>query len=338
MQPSQNAHSVTGVLQDEKKTDSVSDKQVGVSGRHRADEQWRPAEFKRGAAKFKDPGVYLDGVPVGVLRFGELPIPLEPVWLEKKAGVPYRKGQAGGPYRMVKQRHYRFVDYFRAVGVPVDKLQEMHIYGGNRRARAIVITGKELRSKELLFRFSSRVRGKVLPRCPSDLQDGLCPDHLKAVALYIRKKPPSRVEGGFQQDGKWIHGIPYYGDPLRGGVRVYLDGPLKATIKRNKLLDETLRVSKEDGTIHWKLFGVLESLGVKTSHVKEAWVIHKDKRTQKLDREFLLSATFVASSQGKGQILLGPDKIPTQALALHSKPIRVRDLPVLTAREKLHAR
>src|SRR5262245_33928224 len=31
------------------------------------------AEFKKGASKWKDTGIYIDGKPVGVLNWGELP-------------------------------------------------------------------------------------------------------------------------------------------------------------------------------------------------------------------------------------------------------------------------
>src|SRR5438309_1851973 len=45
---------------------------------------WVPAEFKNGKARWKDTGVYLDGKPVGMLSFGELPFALLPVWIEEE--------------------------------------------------------------------------------------------------------------------------------------------------------------------------------------------------------------------------------------------------------------
>src|SRR5262245_42357559 len=48
------------------------------------DSEWVPAEFKSGAARWKDVGVYLDGKPISFLTFGELPITLKPIWLKVK--------------------------------------------------------------------------------------------------------------------------------------------------------------------------------------------------------------------------------------------------------------
>ena len=50
---------------------------------------WIPAEFNEGRKKFKDPGVYLDGKPIGMLHFAELPVPLAPVWKEKRKNVAF---------------------------------------------------------------------------------------------------------------------------------------------------------------------------------------------------------------------------------------------------------
>ena len=87
-----------------------------------------------GMERYKDPTVYVDGKPTGVLRFGELPVTLKPVWKEEKAAVPFKKGDKGPRFRIVKERRYRFSDYFRELGVDVDKITEVHLYGGNQKA------------------------------------------------------------------------------------------------------------------------------------------------------------------------------------------------------------
>src|SRR5438128_146882 len=55
-------------------------------------EEWVPAEFKKGASRWKDTGVYLDGQPLGVLSFGELPVRLKPVWVEESISAEKRIG------------------------------------------------------------------------------------------------------------------------------------------------------------------------------------------------------------------------------------------------------
>ena len=186
---------------------------------------------------------------------------------------------------------------------------------------------------DLTFRFGSDVHGKPIPMCSNQIGVGKCPDQLAAVAVYEKKKPPIRRDGSFFLDGKKITGIPYYGDPLRGGVRVYSDNRLVTTIKRKKLTDKTLLASKDGDVSTWKLFPVLAAQGVATAKVKEAWLIFDDKRTQKISGKDLSSATFVASSQGRGEILIGPKKLRAQAIALHSKPVNKNDIPTYTKRE-----
>src|SRR5690606_16084576 len=48
------------------------------------DAEWVPAEHKKGAARWKDVGVYVDGKPISFLTFGELPITLQPTWVKDK--------------------------------------------------------------------------------------------------------------------------------------------------------------------------------------------------------------------------------------------------------------
>ncbi len=85
-----------------------------------------------GMERFKDPGVYIDGKPASVLRFGELPHTLKPVWIEERAAAPFKKGDKGPRHLIVKSRRYRFSEYFQSLGVDLDKVKELHMYGGNQ--------------------------------------------------------------------------------------------------------------------------------------------------------------------------------------------------------------
>ena len=53
-----------------------------------------------GMERFKEPGVYVDGKPLGVLKFGELPEPLAPVWFEERAAVSFKAGDKVHKARM----------------------------------------------------------------------------------------------------------------------------------------------------------------------------------------------------------------------------------------------
>ncbi len=287
-----------------------------------------------GMERFKEPGVYIDGKPLGALTFGELPVPLEPVWFEERAAIPFKPGHKGPKYRIAKQRRYRYSDYLTAMGVDLAKVKEMHIYGGNQRAAAVVISGDKVRDeKEFLFRFGGGIWGKPLPACPAGVGDGKCPDQIGTIVVYVEKDPPVRKGGHFYFEGKKIDGIPYFGKPMRGGVRVYLDGPLAATIKRNKLKSSGLSSTGGEGKESYKLFEFLKSQGVDTNVVQEAWLVQYDRRVKKLSRTELLDIRFRAGPAGSGEILVGEDETETHSIALHTKPLAPEDLPVLLKEE-----
>ncbi len=277
---------------------------------------------KSGAARWKDTGVYVDGQPVGVLSFGELPVTLQPVWKQQQASAPKRPHSDDPGYRIVKQRYYRFTDYLTALGVDLRKVKELHVYGPHI-SEAIVVSGAELRArgKDFLFHFGGEVWGKPIPLVPRAFGNGKSPDKITGVMVYIDKAPPKLVYNeGMELDGQPVDGIPYYGEPMRGGIRIYLDDRLATVIKR-RLLD----ASKP----RWKLFDFLAAQGIDTSRITEAWLIRDERRREKIGRAELEAATFESSPAARGQILIGDAKIPASALALHSRPVRDDQLPTI---------
>lgn len=287
-----------------------------------------PAEFKTGAARWKDTIVYVDGRPRGVLTFGELPVPLPVYWAEEKTSAEMDSPDDPG-YVIVKRRRYRFVDYLPAIGVDLKQVKALHIYGP-KVTDSLVATGEELRSKagrEVLFRFGGEVLGKALPNAPEDFGNGRTPDKISAVMVYLKRRPPTLVPNdGFFLDGEEVIGVPYYGEPLRGGVRVYLDNAMVAVIKRQELAAEKAE-TLPDGTLRWKLAEFLAGAGVSLDGVQQGWIIYNDRRTLALGHDELASSTFEASPQAKGEVVLGAGKLRAQAIALHTKPISEADLP-----------
>lgn len=287
-----------------------------------------------GMDKYKDPGIYVDGVPVAVLKFGELPVPLEPTWIEERAAVPYKAGTDQPKFKIIKERRYKFRDYFEALGIDVSKIKEMHLYGGNKHAAAVVISGDTLRkSDDFLFRFGGAIWGKPLPSCPGNMGDGKCPDQLSALTLYLDKAPPVRKGGHFYFGEELVKGIPYYGEALRGGVRVYLDGPLAAVVKRNKLKASKLEPVGDPSLNKYSLVAFLKSQSVDTDKVQEAWLIAYERRIKKLSRAEFLKTTFSAGEAGSGEILVGDSSSATHSISLHTKPVPDEHMPVLLPEE-----
>jgi hypothetical protein len=135
-------------------------------------------------------------------------------------------------------------------------------------------------------------------------------------------------------NGEIVTGVPYYGEPMRGGVRVYHDDKLATVIKRRLLDDPKIVEKAADGPGRWKLFAFLEAQGIDTKRIAEAWIIRGERRAEKLPREELAGVTFEAGAQGKGEIQIGKNALSANALALHSKPLRPDQLPQILPGEE----
>ena len=324
MNPSTTANTTTTPTTPEK----VEDTKKG----DKKDQEWVPAEFKSGAARWKDTGVYLDGKPIAFLTWGELPIGLQPVWLKDRVSANKRPGTKDLGWRWAQQRFYRFTDYLTALGIDISKVKEIHVYGP-RFSESIVASGKDLQSplaKDFLFRFGSNVAGKAIPKVPEDFASGRAPDKITGVMIYMEKEPPKLTPDGFVLNGNIEPGVPYFGEPIRGGIRIYLDNRYAAMIKRQEL-DPKKAEKAPNGELQWKLNDLLTEQGVDTSKVAEVWIIRDERRTEKFAGSDLATMTFQASQQAKGGVLLTDKLLRTNAIALHSKPLEPSQLPTVTS-------
>jgi hypothetical protein len=300
------------------------------------DSDWTPAEFKQGMARWKDVGVYLDGKPIAFMTFGELPITLKPTWVKDKVSQDKPPGCPECPaWKWSKQRFYKFTDYLKALGVDIRKIKVMHVYGP-RLSQSIVVTGKDLQSKRadgFMFRFGMDVAGKALPWNPEGFGNGKTPDKISGVMIYIDRKAPTVTRDGIELDGVPQNGVPYYGDPIRGGIRVYIDDKLAAIIKRQEL-DPKKATTNPSGELEWNFGEFLKSKGVDASKVVEGWLIRDERRKDKVAFADLAKMSFSASSQAKGGVLLGEKQLRANAIALHTRPIKDDELPVILPEEE----
>ena len=297
-----------------------------------------PAEFKNGAARWKDTGVYVDGKPIGFIQFGELPIGLKPTWIkdkvsaEKPPDCPIEKCPG---WKWSQQRWYKFTDYLKAVGVDVHKVKMLHVYGP-KLSQTIAVSGKDLLSPaadEFLFRFGTQVGGKPIPHEPPNFGNGKQPDKMSSVMIYIDKKAPTVTRDGIELDGVDQEGVPYYGEPIRGGVRIYLDDKLVAIMKRQDL-DVKKATKTPDGELHWKLHDFLAGAGVDTSKVVEGWVIRDERRKEKYAWPEMDAMSFTAGSKAHGGMNLGPNDVLANAIALHTHALTPDELPKIMPDEE----
>jgi len=287
----------------------------------------------QGLNKWRDVGVYVDGRPVGVVDFGELPIGLKPTWVVEEHSIEFDYGYKGPRTSKSYARRYRMTDYLKALGVDVARIKEIQVMGP-KTTTVIIASGKELRSKKgegFMFRFGAITGGKPIPVVPEDFGNGVMPDKMGAVFVYIDKKPPTlNPEEGLMLDGKLVDGVPYYGDPMKGGVRVYVDDRLSVALKHQSL-EEIPADTGPDGQKRWKLASVLKQSGVDLSKVVEVWAIANERRTHKWTRAELDSLTFVEGE--KDHLLI--DGVKTVALALHSHALTPDELPQIRPEEAL---
>jgi hypothetical protein len=289
-----------------------------------------------GGKKWRDTGVYVDGKPLGVLSFGELPIRLKPIFVEEKHSAEIEPGSHSPGYELVKERRYRFSDLVVALGVKLTDVKEIHVMGP-KFSEVVIATGAELRSKlgeKFMFRFGGQVGGKAIPLVPRHFGNEMKPDKIAAVMIYVKQRPPVLVpDEGLALDGKMIEGIPYYGDqPLRGGVRVYQDDLFVFQIKR-PLLRQTEAIESPDGVKRWKLWTLLAPR-IDPSKAVEAWLIRDERRRDKLTRAELESITFEMGEKEQNKILLGDRKIPASAIAIHSHALSADELPQVLPSEQ----
>lgn len=286
-----------------------------------AKEAYVPAEFKSGKGQWRDATVYVDGKPIGMLWFGELPSTLEPIWVEEEEDIDWNHKTGGPRFKLVKTRQYRVYDYLKAAGVDIDKIKMVHVYGPHNLV--VEVTRKQLEEyKDLLrFRFGNSTYGKAIPHIPHDLGNNM--DRLMGICVYIDKKVPTKnKDGDLELNGKLIDGVPYYGEPLRGGIRVYKNDTLATVFKRNKM-DEDMGTTLADGTVSYKLFDVLKEQGVETDDIVELEIIFDERRTKRFDRAAMEKMTFRSVPQAKGQIQLDKDLF-AHSLAFYSKKLPPR--------------
>ncbi len=282
----------------------------------------------QGTSRWRDTVVYVDGRPTGVLRFGELPIGLKPTWVDEKISAEIEPGSHSPGYTIRKARRYRFVDLLKALGVDLKKVNQLHVQGP-KLSQVLIVSGAELRSKtgkELMFRFGSITGGKALPVIPADFGNRQHFDKISSVMVYIDKKPPTLDEEGLVLDGKELEGVAYYGEPMRGGMRIYDDDRLAAQVKK-KMLDELQPVGRDHGLARYSLAALLAHAGIDASKVVEGWVIASERRTRKLSHDEIMRLTVAMGDRHRNEFTLGSEKLEGESLALHSRHLTAADMP-----------
>jgi len=268
-----------------------------------------PPAHGAGRDRWRGGGVYLDGVPIGALRYAELPDGLEPIWELQRRRLPFKQGEEPR-YEETKVARYRVTDYLQALGVRLDDVTEVHLLGA--RDSAIVLSRDDLRrhADEVLFKFAGGNFGKAIP-IVREVPVGTSFDGLLAMTIYVKKTPPRlTADQTLELDGVPQRGIPYYGQPLREGIRVYVDNRMVAVLKRNLIAGTSVPSTR------WRLGEVLAQQGVATSEIERVELIYEEARTAKLA---FTGVDFAFNPASSGEIVVGTQNLPANALALYTK-------------------
>jgi hypothetical protein len=238
---------------------------------------------KKGGGKFNESAVYVDGQAKGILRFSELPPSLKPFPMPEIDDLDVA-------------RYYRLTDYFQAIGVDVEKIRELHIYGSHDRVA--VVTGAELlaHKERVLFDFTRRTSGK--PRARWSQLHGLphkpMVDVILDIAIYVAKTPPTYSHGDILLDGKVIEeGIPYVGDGVPKGTRVYVDGKLDGWVRRKQLPNKLIAPGSEQAHAKFSTDAFLAYVGADSRGAKAIDFFDGDTLLDRVDAK--------SWAQSKGQ-------------------------------------
>jgi len=256
-----------------------------------------------GRKRFGQSPLYVDGKAIAVVAYGELP-----AWLPTR---PEKLSDG----RMVNR--FRLAEYLEALSVPVAKIREIHFYGG--RGRIAIMPGEELRraKSRLLFSFTEGDAGKMRMHWEGDLEVSDTIDKVQAVAVYIDKKPPpwDRAKWGLvDEHGEKIRGIPYVETPLRGGVRLYLDGRIVHVLKRNRTFERKTAPNRiVDGVPYFRMFEYLEEEGVDVDSIVAVELLDQNTIGERIDGQTLarerdtIELSAPPKSSGHVLIHLGPE-------------------------------
>ncbi len=254
--------------------------------------------------RFGQSPVYVDGVPTAVVAYGELPPWLKTRWVALNDGR--------------KVIRFVFADYLRALGVPLRRVQAVHLYGG--RGRVGTISGSELRRmrSRLLFSFTKGDAGKMRMHWDGDVQVSDSIDKVQAVAVYVDRKPPRWDRGKWglvDENGVEFEGIPYAQAPLKGGVRIYLDGRIAHVLKRNRTFERKIEPARIVGGVPtFGMFDYLDQVGVDARRVAAVELLDENQVALRLDGRALaaerVNAELSAPPRSSGRVVvhLGGDE------------------------------
>jgi hypothetical protein len=237
-----------------------------------------PNDPKHGSRKLMglDAPVYVDGVQMAVLRFGEMPamkaIPLE-----------------GGGTR------YRLVDYLTGIGVSLDAVKSVHLHGNSDRIASV--EGTELRKEKdrFVFSFISGDTGTPLQKWDTEqLKNPFVIHEIRRVTVYVKKPVPAihpQRQCHVSADGDCTDAIPYATGEIAKGTRVYVDGKMVGFVKRRQMGEAVAAADLPDGEHSYSVVKLLAQMGVEPTSIKTTELMAGDEVVARASGADLLASS-----------------------------------------------
>jgi hypothetical protein len=265
--------------------------------------------------RFGEAAVYVDGKPIAVMRYLELPPTFSSI------AYPLEDGR--------KVKRWSLADYLETLGVDLKKATAVHLLGG--RGRASMMTAAEVlkHRKDLFFSFTRGEGGKARVHYPADgIETNTTIDTIQSVAVYVDKPAPEFVREKrhfLYADGSIVVGVPYSKpeESLRG-TRVYADGKLVGSVKRRRLPDSVLSKRYELQRPLYSVDAYLSSVGVPPAQLREIAFVRGDSVGARFDaaawKKLEETADFSLQQGSEGRLILhtttpsGETAIPVSAV------------------------
>lgn len=211
-----------------------------------------------------DAPVFVDGVEVAVLRYGDLP----PIARTELAG--------GTP-------SFRLADYLEGIGVPAASVRAVHLHGNNDRIAGV--EGTELRAQRdrFAFTFSSGTTGTPVQRWDTEgLANDFVVHEIRKVSIFVTKAPVAvhpRSRCHLTPEGACTKDVPYQAAEPTKGTRVVVDGRLIGAVKRRRIGDDVVLLpgsgSEEETT--YSVAGLARSFGMREGAVTAVELVSGDE-------------------------------------------------------------
>ena len=239
-----------------------------VSGESKLDSK----DPKHGTRKLKglDVPVYVDGVQISVLRYGETP------------AISTITSEAG-------TQRYRLVDYLAAVGVAPESIASVHVHGNGDRIGSV--EGSELLQEKnrFLYSFASGETGNPLVKWSSSgLKNEFVVHEIRRVTVYVKKPSPAiskTKQCHVGADGDCSDAVPYASGEVAKGTRIYLDGKMVGFVKRRLIGNDVVAGDLPDGEHTYSVSKLIAQMGVDPAGLRSVELLAGDEVVARADGE-----------------------------------------------------